>query len=227
MSQETETLCGRLSKAQPMIGDEMKTQDEKEIEDWLAILSGRTVPDANPEIILEAQALRMELEARRNPPNPQILKNVFKATGLEPGWRRDLKTIWQKIAELFQSLWQLRLPFPAVAVTVVLLLVIMPVVKPFLTSTPEPNIIAIPKSSLVAQELMVSNPQAEAEALTIGLAKLGIIVSLVKEEAVWIVDVSDLSTDNPDALSTLLEKHRLDRLPPPMVDQLRVHIGGL
>ncbi|RKZ50533.1 MAG: hypothetical protein DRR00_14920 [Candidatus Parabeggiatoa sp. nov. 3] len=210
-----------------MIGDEMKTQDEKEIEDWLAILSGRTVPDANPEIILEAQALRMELEARRNPPNPQILKNVFKATGLEPGWRRDLKTIWQKIAELFQSLWQLRLPFPAVAVTVVLLLVIMPVVKPFLTSTPEPNIIAIPKSSLVAQELMVSNPQAEAEALTIGLAKLGIIVSLVKEEAVWIVDVSDLSTDNPDALSTLLEKHRLDRLPPPMVDQLRVHIGGL
>jgi hypothetical protein len=112
-------------------------------------------------------------------------------------------------------------------VAVVLLLVIMPGVKPFLTSTPEPNIIAIPKSSLVAQELMVSNPQAEAEALTIGLAKLGIIVSLVKEEAVWIVDVSDLSTDNPDALSTLLEKHRLDRLPPPMVDQLRVHIGGL
>jgi hypothetical protein len=213
-----------------MIGDEMMTQDEKEIEDWLAILSGRTVPDANPEIILEAQALRMELEARRNPPNPpnpQILKNILKATGLEPGWRRDLKTILKKIAELFQSLWQLRLPFPAVAVTVVLLLVIMPLVKPLPTSTPEPNIIAIPKSSLVAQELMVSNPQAEAEALTIGLAKLGIIVSLVKEEAVWIVDVSDLSTDNPDALSALLEKHSLDRLPPPMVDQLRVHIGGL
>ena len=207
-----------------MRGDEMMTQDEKEIEDWLAILSGRTVPDANPEIILEAQALRMELEARRNPPNPQILKNILKATGLEPGWRRDLKMIWQKIAELFQSLWQLRLPFPAVAVTVVLLLVIIPVVKPPLTSTPEPNIIAIPKSLPVPQELMVSNPEAEAEALTIGLAKLGIIVSLVKEEAVWIVDVSDLSTDNPDALSTLLEKHRLDRLPPPMVDQLRVHI---
>ncbi|HID98822.1 MAG TPA: hypothetical protein EYP59_00840 [Thiotrichaceae bacterium] len=201
------------------------TQEEKETEDWLAILSGKTVPDANPEIIREAQALRMELEARRNPPNPEILKNVFKATGLEPGWRRDLKTIWQKIAELFQSLWQFRLPFPAVAVTVALLLVIMPVVKPLMTSTPEPNIIiAIPKSSPVPQERMVSNPQAEAEALTMGLAKLGIPVSLVKEEGLWIVDVADLSTDNPDALSTLLEKHGLERLPPPMTHQLRVHI---
>ncbi len=203
-------------------------KEEKETEDWLAILSGKTVPDANPEIIREAEALRMELEARRNPPNPEILKAIFKATGLEPGWRRDLKTIWQKIVDLFQSLWQFRLPFPAVAVTVALLLVIMPVLKPLMTSTPEPNmIIAIPKSSPVSQEIMVSNPEAEAEALTMGLAKRGIPVSLVKEEGLWIVDVADLSTDNPDALSTLLEKHGLERLPPPMSNQLRVHIGAL
>jgi hypothetical protein len=69
-------------------------QEDKETEDWLAVLSGQSVPDANPEIIREAQALRMALQFREfqealptepefhHPPNPQILKNVFKATGL-------------------------------------------------------------------------------------------------------------------------------------------------
>jgi hypothetical protein len=69
---------------------------------------------------------------------------------------------------------------------------------------------------------MVPDPQASAKALTIGLAKLGITVSLVKEDETWKVKVADLSTGNPDALSTLLQKHHL-RLPP--MNQLIVHIS--
>ena len=203
-------------------------QEDKEIEDWLAILSGQSIPDAAPEIIREAQALRMELEFRQNPPNPQILKNIFEATGLEPGWRRDLKNLLKKISHSFQSVfrWKLTLPFPAVA-TVALLLVIIPlVVIPRIIPKQEPNIIAIPKTFSVPQELTVSNPQAKAEALTIGLAKLGISITLVKKNEVWIVDVADLSTENPDALSTLLQKHNLKRLPPPMANHLSVHISA-
>lgn len=212
-------------------------QEDKETEDWLATLSGQSVPNANPETISEAQALRMELilrtklKSHQNSPNPQILKNIFKATGLEPGWKRDLRNIWRKVFLFIQSLlsWKVTLPVPAVAM-VGLLLVIIPLVMPPIISKPtlsepEKNIIAIPKTlSPVPQELLVSNSQATAEALTIGLAKLGIIVTLVKEEEVWIVDIADLSTANPEALSTLLEKHRLIQLPPPMANQLRVYI---
>jgi hypothetical protein len=225
-----------------MIGDEVMNQEDKETEDWLAVLSGQSVPDARSEIIREAQALRMELnfreaqtlqteqEFRRNPPpNPKILKNIFKATGLEPGWRRDLKNILKKISHLFQSLfrWKLTLPFPAVVTVALLLVIISPVIMQFVIPQPEPNIIAIPKTlPSIPQELIESNPQATAEALTIGLAKLGISISLVKEDEVWIVEVADLSTDNPDALSTLLHKHSLKRLPPPMANHLSVHISA-
>ncbi len=204
------------------------TQEDKETEDWLAVFSGQSVPNANPEMIREAQTLRAELKFRQNPRNPQILKNIFKATGLEPGWRRDVKNIWQKISQLFQSLltWKLTLPLP-VAATVALLLVMIPlVIQPLIISKPESNIIGIPKTLIPVQELMVFNPQAEAEALTVGLAKLGITVTFVKKGAVWEVDVANLSTDNPDALSILLQKHWLKRLPPPMANQLSVHISA-
>jgi hypothetical protein len=210
-------------------------QEDKETEDWLAVLSGQSVPDANPEIIREAQALRValkfcEFQALRtepeihHPPNPQILKNIFKATGLEPGWRRDLKNIWKQISHSFQSLlrWKLTLPFPAVAAVALLLLIVIPLIIP----EQEPNMIGIPKTSPVLQELTVSNPQASAEALTIGLAKLGITVTLVKNNEVWIVEVADLSADNPGALSTLLKKHHLKRLPPPRENQLSVYISA-
>jgi len=218
-------------------------QEDKETEYWLAVLSGQSVPDASPEIIREAQALRMALnfreaqtlrtapEFRQKPPNPKILKNVFKATGLEPEWRWNLKNILKKISHLFQSLfiWKLTLPFPAVIMGALLLVTISPVIMQIVIPPipkPEPNIIAIPKTKYPVQELIVSNPQATAEALTIGLAKLGISITLVKEDEVWKVGIADLSTDNPDALSTLLQKHRLKRLPPPMTNHLSVHISA-
>ena len=216
-------------------------KEDKETDDWLAILSGKSVPDASPEIIREAQALRMELKFRKeqalqavpefsNPPNPQILKNVFKATGLKPGWLQYLKDIGQKIiSDFLQPIlrWKLTLPLP-VAATVAPLLVIAPlVIQQLIISKPEPNIIGTPKTlSPVSQELTVSNPQAKAEALTIGLAKLGIVVTVVAEEEVWIVDVADLSTANPAALATLLRKHELKRLPPPLANQLNVQISA-
>ncbi|MDM8563060.1 hypothetical protein QUF54_06885, partial [Candidatus Marithioploca araucensis] len=114
----------------------MMNKEDKETEDWLAVLSGQSVSDANPKIVREAQALRMALKFREfqalptepefhHPPNPQILKKVFKETGLEPGW--DLKNIWKKISHSFQSLfrWKLTLPFPAVATVASLLVIIL------------------------------------------------------------------------------------------------------
>jgi len=59
------------------------------------------------------------------------------------------------------------------------------------------------------------------------LAKLGITVTIVQEEEVWIIEVADLSTGNSEALSALLQKYELRRLPPPMADQLSVYIRNL
>ena len=183
-------------------------------EDWIKILSGKRVPDANPEIIRETQALRMELKFRKAQTlstesissNPQILQNVFKATGLKPN----------KQVSLLRSLltWKITLPFPILAM-VILTVIIIPqaIIKPV-----EPIIIGKPKS--LPQYLPAPNPQTTAGELIFGLAKLGLMVNVVENKGIWIINVEDSSIADSTALKTFLKKYGLFL----MSKRLEIHI---
>ena len=184
----------------------------------------------------ESEALRAELEYRQQPVelNPQILKNVFKETGLKPDWQVDIIHFWRKIImqplELMRE-WGVGIikARPANATTnvliwewgVVISASILVVMVLWLTILKPQPIVKSPPS--IPQQIAVSNPQATAQTLQIDLAKLGIDAKLKTIDDDWIVEVIDLSTDNPEALSTLLTKHELT-LPPPGESGLKIRI---
>lgn len=155
----------------------------------------------------ENQALAAELAYRRQPIelNPQILKNVFKETGLKPDWQVDLIHFGQKLLLPVQRLssflweWKIGVSFAtSVLLAVVLVFQLMP---------PEP--VPIPKDFVMPQELVVSNPQLTAQTLKTELAKLGIVATVKEIDDGWIVEVANLSTDRPAELSDWLKKHQL------------------
>ncbi len=157
----------------------------------------------------ENQALYAELEYRQQPIelNPQILKNVFKETSLKPDWQVEIINFWQNIRSLLQQFfvrkWNVGVSVMASLVAVIFLIKMIPM-------DPQPIVRGSP---LIPQQIAVSNPQATAQTLQTDLAKLGIVATLKTVDEGWIVEVVDLSTDNPAALSALLKKHEL-LLPP-------------
>jgi hypothetical protein len=186
-------------------------QADKDTQDWLAALSGQSVPDANPEIVREARALRAELEFRSSQPelNPQILKNVFAVTGLKP--KIPKMSFWEKLGSLFRrqpsklstewlsTEWKIGLSFATSVLVGVIIL--------YQVTTPLPP---QPKDFFsVPQALTVANPQTKAEELKTALAKLGITATVIERNNAWIVEASDLSTSTPSALSALLEEYDL------------------
>ena len=170
----------------------------------------------------KTQALRAALEYRQLQIelNPQILQNVFKATGLKPEEPADLVTFWQRligsIQQFLSFLWKrkVRIAFAtSILVVVVVLFQIIP---------PEPEPI-LKGSPLAPQELVVSNPQVTAQTLKADLAKLGIIATVKVHDESWMVEVTDLSTDNPQALFVLLKEYQLE-LPQPGENSLKVRV---
>jgi len=170
----------------------------------------------------ENQALRAELEYRQQPIglNPQILQNVFKETGLKPDWQVDVVNFWQKLnlpIQRFSSfLWEWRVGMSfatSVLVAVVVLFQVIPL-------EPEPR---VKSSPLIPQELMVSNPQITVQTLKADLEKLGIVATVKEFNEGWMLEITNLSTDNPEALSALLQDYKL-RLPPPGESGLRVRV---
>ncbi|MDM8566153.1 hypothetical protein QUF74_10945 [Candidatus Halobeggiatoa sp. HSG11] len=155
----------------------------------------------------ENQALHAELEYRQQPIelNPQILKNVFKETGLKPDWQVDIINFWRKISSSLKPDWKVGVSVMASLVAVVFLIKMIP------PEQPQP-IVKSPPS--IPQQIAVSNPQATSQTLQIELTKLGIVAELKTVDNGWMVKIVNLSTDNPEALSALLTKHDLV-LPPP------------
>ncbi|MDM8564223.1 hypothetical protein QUF74_01060 [Candidatus Halobeggiatoa sp. HSG11] len=159
------------------------------------------------------EALRAELEYRQLPVklNPQILQRAFEENFNKP-------SIWQKLYGLVPqfSNWKgLSVATSILAVVVILLMPLEPVVKNPLG----PQV----KGSSVPQSLMVSEPQVTAQNLKVDLAKLGIIANVKNTDDGWMVEVADLSTDNPDALFVLLQNYKLN-LPSPGESSLIVQI---
>ena len=190
-------------------------------EDWIKILSGKEVPDANPETIREAQALRMELKFRKAqtmptesiPPNPQILQNIFKETGLEPNRSKPTNFLYSILS------WKITIPFPALATAILLVIVIPQIIPQTPIDSIEP---IIGRSKSWPQFLTVNNPKTTVEELIIGLAELGLKVNVAENKGTWIINVEDLSTANPTDLEPLLQKYKLLLMP----KHLEIHINN-
>jgi len=171
----------------------------------------------------ETEALCAELEYRQQPTelNPQILKNVFKETSLKPDLQVDILNFWRKIRSLLQQslewIWKQKIEMSfatSVLVAVVVLLRVIPL-------EPQPK---VKSPLLIPQQIVVSNPQATAQTLQTDLAKLDIVATLKTLGEVWIVEVVNLSTDNPEDLSALLTKHELVLPPPSDESGLKIRI---
>ncbi len=154
----------------------------------------------------KSEALRAELGYRQHPIelNPQMLKNVFKETGLKPDWQVDVINFWQKIYSLLQQslewVWERKVGMSFATSMLVAVVVLLPML-----SEPELR----PKTFLVPPKIVAFNPQLTAQTLQAELAELGIAATMRAVDEVWIVEAVDLSTDNPDALSALLDEHKL------------------
>ncbi|MDM8568648.1 hypothetical protein QUF50_03880 [Thiotrichales bacterium HSG1] len=198
----------------------MNNLEKKDSDDWIDVLSGKEVPDANSETIREAQALRMELKFRKAQdlptesiqPNPRILQNIFKETELKPNQKKQNNFLRSLLA------WKVTLPLPSL-VTAMLLVGIIPVtimsIKPV---EPIEPIVGIPKS--LPQILTVPNPQTIAGELIFGLTKLGLTVNIVESSGTWIIEVKDSSIADSIVLETLLKKYGLLS----MSNHLEIHI---
>ncbi|RKZ85608.1 MAG: hypothetical protein DRR19_16120 [Candidatus Parabeggiatoa sp. nov. 1] len=181
-------------------------QADKETQDWLTALSGQSVPDAKPEIVREALALQAELAFRREQPvlNPQILENVFAATGLKP--KKPKIRFWEKLGLFFRQkppklLWEWKVGLSFATSILVGVIILYQVTTPLSPRTKD--------WFSVPQALTVPSPQTTAEELKTALAKLGIAATVIEQNEAWIVEVSDLSTSTPSALSALLEEYDL------------------
>jgi hypothetical protein len=192
-------------------------QEEKETEDWLALLAGKQVVEADPKLVWETNALRAELAYRRNPPplNSKILENILAQL---PPVKSSLWEVFKNQTKAWLKSWERPLSIGvAVAASVLMIVVILQIIIP--PSEPDYRI----KAGAISQSLLAPNPQAKAHELKMALEQLGISVKVVQDEAVWIVQTTDLSNINSENLTTLLAKYDL-LLPPPPETQLIVRI---
>ncbi len=153
---------------------------------------------------LSVDALWAELEYRQQPVklNPQILQRAFEENFNKP-------SVWQKLYGLVPQLSNWKSLSVATSILAVMVILFMP---------PEPvvkNPLGLQvKGSVVPQSLMVSEPQVTAQNLQLDLAKLGIVANVKNTDYGWLVEVANLSTDNPEDLFVLLQNYKLN-LPSP------------
>jgi len=153
---------------------------------------------------IENQALQAELAYRQQPIelNPKILHNILKKTGLKPDQPVKKRSPVPRFSSFLWE-WRFGLSFAtSVLLAVVVLFQVMP---------PEP--VPRQKDFVITPELVASNPQETAHTLKAELKQLGIVATVKAIDDGWIVEVENLSTDRPDALSDWLKKHQLILLP--------------
>jgi hypothetical protein len=124
------------------------------------------------------------------------------------------------VSQIVAFLWEWRIGMSfatLLLVTVVILWQVMPLEPGSIEPGP------IVKGSSAPQELVVSNPQVTAQTLQADLSKLGLIATIKSVDKGWMVEVVDLSIDNPEALFVLLQEYELE-LPAPGEESLRVRV---
>jgi hypothetical protein len=125
------------------------------------------------------------------------------------------KQKWLSQIAAFLWEWRIGMSFAtSVLVAVLVLLQVMPL-EP---GTPVGTTV---KGSSAPQELVVSEPQITAQTLRADLAKLGLVATVKSVSEGWMVEVVDLSVDNPEVLFVLLQEYELE-LPAPGDSGLRI-----
>jgi len=174
----------------------MCTQDD---ENWFKILGGQSVPDADPETVEEAMALRGALRARRERRHlpPLRLPEPVKT----PKRQNPLFNMWSY----------------AVAASL-LVVVLAPII---MYTLQEPG---VEKAySVDFQELITYNPQNTAQKIHQALQAQGIQSTQEKENELWIVDIQ-FKPAQRSALNEILARYHLQP-PSSEINQLIVEIN--
>ncbi|MCP4696992.1 MAG: DUF2339 domain-containing protein [Gammaproteobacteria bacterium] len=164
----------------------MNDQEDKDTEDWLAVLAGREAANADPATVREAQALREELLFRDShaSTDSRVLDNIL-AECKPPVWKRP-------------KVWGLPL-----AASVFLAVILWPLLQP------EPESFRPKSAPVIAQTLLVANPGDAALGLLTKLVALGLSVTIRKQGESWIVEVPGIPDASVARVSEILKSHRL------------------
>jgi hypothetical protein len=160
------------------------------------------------------------------------LEHINVSTPMTKAKSKSPSLVSQNAAFLWN--WRIGMSFASfLLVAVVILLQVMPLEpwpielgsilkslsRPLMPLEPEP----IVKGSSAPQELVVSKPQLTAQTLQADLTQLGLVATMKSVDKGWMVEVVDLSIDNPEALFILLQKYKL-KLPAPGEESLKVRV---
>lgn len=189
------------------------TPEEKDTQDWLAILSGETVEGAALETVREARVLRAVLQYRYSPPqiNPQSYEKmttqlIARGLLLKPNDSNVVALPTRPRPNLPRT-WQVGLSLAASLLLAVV--VLFPGIKDRWEGDSSP----LEKGRGGGEEIItlkVANPQETATQLQTELTKLGVKVMVQQEVDGWRLEVSELkTTNNPIALSDLFERYEI------------------
>jgi hypothetical protein len=188
------------------------TLEEKDTQDWLAILSGQTVEGAALETVREARVLRAVLQYRYSPPqiSPQSYEKmttqlIARGLLLKPN-DSNVVTLPTRPRPKFPQTWQVGLSLAASLLLAVLLL--FPGIKDRWGGDSSPLEKGRGGDEVIT--LQVANPQETTTQLQTELTKLGVKVMVRQEVDGWRLEVSELNTtNNPIALSDLLGRYEI------------------
>ncbi len=135
--------------------------EEKDIQDWLMILAGQPVPDAHPDTLREAEALREVLQCRQHPPRltSRVLNNVLKKS-------RKKKVDRPSILKVLSEIWYWRMGL-AMAFSLALVVIL----RPLYWSAETPGLTV--KGGLKVCSIKAIQPQNKVEELQQALTQLG------------------------------------------------------
>jgi len=150
--------------------DREQQRRHRDDEDWLALLAGKSVPDAHPDTVKEAQELRRAIQAEAGiQPEP-----VAEQAGLErllgrleqEGLLQPRRQAWWQVKQWRSTRWT---ALAAAALVVCML--------PWVIAQLTPESVSIVKSERhVLQVLYAPEPRSQARALQSALTGLGITV---------------------------------------------------
>jgi hypothetical protein len=175
---------------------EQRPQTAKDDQDWFALLTGKAVPDAHPDTVREAQAIRQAVLAES--------ATAPEATADEAGLQRLLGRLEQEglLTPRRHVRGQSR-SWAAIAAAA-LVVCALPWVLPELLPGPVP----VEKRVQVPQVLHAPDPLAHARALQTALTTLGVTVQRVDQDDSQLLKAQLLQPPR-DAVREVLQQYQL------------------
>lgn len=163
---------------------------------WLALLRGEAAPEARPETVQEAQALRRAVLAESAAANP--------AAATPAGLERLLGDLHRQGLLRPQRSWWQRPPVWSLAAAALVVLALLPWEILRAPIGPPP----IEKGIQIPQILQVSEPLAQAQALQAALQAAGLVVQHIERGSSQVL-FAELPQPVPAAVSDILQHYGL------------------